>query len=151
VGNQHVLSDCGDTSVAKIGAFGRWPLDRPSAERKHKQALRFNSRAPLGRQPHSFDRTGQREDGRLRAAQKKIEALLFHRRMKAADHGNTCVPDRPRDVVSHQDDIAWTLDGAEERHIDSSKKAAVTDRMNLPGSEFSDAICQRSWILSVGR
>ena len=104
----------GDEFVASRGSvFGRG-RDFVVERGDEQQAAGINRGSPGSGHSQTGQAFGRTDDDGLLAAQEKVEALFFHRRMKATGHDDAGVAQFADGVERLDDDAAGALRGANQ-------------------------------------
>lgn len=117
--------------------------------RQKQDSPRLEGGAAIGRNPHRVDGASGTDDEGLPAPQQDLQAFLFDRRVKPADHRHVLVAQTPRGVVGAQDGLARRARRAEEGGLAVVEESDRTDRRQRRWRAFSQPRAQDGRIQAI--
>lgn len=129
VGDQYLVSDLGGESVAFGGKFGGDPFVLLSKRRDQQQESSVNRLLPFERQAGRAEPMGLADNDRAGAAQQNGQAVLFNRRVEAADDGDAQTAHEPSEVVGLEDHVARALPRTDQGQFLPPEQGRIAQRL----------------------
>ena len=125
------LCQCRHKTIALLGqGSGRPPLRRRN--RRHDEQTAISERlTPRRWQPQALNITRWTEHYGLCPAQKHVQALLFHWRMKATDNRHLGLAQRQGQIIGAQNNVTRAAGGAEQAEQRRLENVEIADGPQL--------------------